>query len=226
MGVEAGTTKKKSVFGALKSAFIVEEPTIPSAQTQAAAPVASVAPAQTFTASVSANTEATNAARDALSEAIESNRLSDYDYLKFKSAVQELAADIPDEQRRYKAVFATAKAMTTKQKLVDTGNHYVLVLDEELRKFNEAVGEQVTDRIGQDEAQAKSLAASIADKQAQIQKLTAEIEEQSQAHANLVAKVANDKATIESRKASFVQAHSSLVQEIKTDITKMSNYLV
>ena len=227
MSVEAGTTtKKKSLFGSIKGAFIQELPEVPQQQTNTTSTPAYVAPAAPIMAApVATQGVVDDSTKQALTAALEANRLDSYDYLKFKSALNELAAIIPDESLRFKTVFTTAKSMVTKEKLVQTANHYVTVLDEELREFNAAVDEQVNTRIVAGEAKVKTLDESVAAKHAQIQTLTDEIAALSQERTALVTKITEDKATIGTRKNNFVTTHQAMVQDIKNDISKVSSYL-
>lgn len=208
--------EKKSALSFLKSAFIQE---LPEVETQKQTPSVSV---------VTAATKAVvdEKARQTLLEALEANRLDSYDYLKFRTSLQELASDIPDERLRYKTVFATAKAMgVTKDKLIQTANHYVLALDEELKKFNEAVGEQIEGRIIAAENKVSALEADLKSKDEEIKKINEYIAKLTAEKSELVARIAADKSTIESRKTSFVTTHLQMVEEIKTDTTKLANYL-
>jgi chromosome segregation ATPase len=228
MGVTTGSNKKKSVFDSIKGAFIQEQPGMEDQDE--AAPTTRAVPANSAFAPIAQpvlrDTSGDEKAKKTLLEAIEANSLDSYDYLKFKTSVQALAADIPDEKLRFKTVFATAKAMSvSKDKLVQTAQHYITVLDQELKKFDEAVSEQVDARITAGETKVKSLEDNIASKQEQIQKLTDDINLLTQERATLVAKITDDKATIDSRRNSFVAAHGTMVQEINKDIAKMSEIL-
>jgi len=223
MAVETVTPKKKSLLGSIKGAFIQE---MPEAAVQSQPQPTAATPVWSAPSVVAPTPVADSKSRETLLEAIEQSQLDNYDYLKFKKSVQELATVIPDESLRFKTVFTTAKTMgVTKEKLIETANHYVLVLNEELRKFNEAVTDQVDSRIGADEQRVQSLDQTITAKHDQIKKLSEEIDALTAERTTLVTKVAQDKATLESRKTNFIGTHASMVQDIKNDIAKVSSYL-
>lgn len=247
MSVENGvmTPKKKSLLGSLGKSigsvfYDQDTPTDENEATDtapAASPVTSTAAPSTYVP-LSPVGGVDQATRDRLQQAMQENGLNNtYDYLKFKSSLNDLSRDIPDERLRYKTVFSTAKAMgVTREKLAQTATHYLTVLDEEAKKFNEAVNDQTQESIVQGEQHVKQIDDTISAKTktisdlqaqvaAQVKQLNDEINSLNSERIKLTGEIANNKNTIESSKARFTATHTTMVQEIKDDINKMSNYL-
>jgi len=213
------TPKKKSALSFLKGAFIQEDPL----EEQTSEP-AFIPPSTAATPVVT--TTKTSKATKILQEALESNALDSYDYLKFKNATQELAKDILDEKLRFKTVFSAAKVMgVTPAKLVQTADHYLTVLNQELKNFNEAVEEQIKTKIVGSLNEVTLLEDSIVAKTADIKELTANVNTLTAQKNILAAKVETDKALIDDNKITFLAVQATMVQDIKNDITKLTNYL-
>src|SRR5271168_4523174 len=114
MSVQDGTvtSKKKSLFGnigkSIGSVFYDDVPGTENDSAQAPSVQSAPAPVQTY-ASAPIYTPGVDAAtRERLQTALQENGLPNtYDYLKFKSSVNDLATDIADERLRYKTVFST-----------------------------------------------------------------------------------------------------------------------
>lgn len=217
---EVQVPKKKSALDFLKGAFIQEELT-PERPQQSA-----FVPSSTAVTPVVQHNAGIEKATKSLQESLVANCLDSYDYLKFKNTVQDLAGDIADERLRYKTAYSAAKAMgITPDKLVQTANHYIMVLDQELKNFNEAVDDQVETRVVSGLNKLKDLDTEITAKNTQIQALNAEITSLSTQRAALATKVNEDKNVIETNKNGFLTAQASLVEGIKNDIKKLSSYL-
>lgn len=231
MAVET-SGKKRSFLDSVKGAFIQESPDFTQPKEQAPSP-APEAPTlstrrqtESFAAPTSARPELSQKFRQQLQAALESEKLDSYDYLKFKSAVADLSADIPDEKIRFKSAFAAAKALgITKDRLIETAKHYVLVLDQEKKKFEEAVDTQGYGKIEADQAHVAELDAQIDNRRQQIQKLNEEIEAAQKARNTLASQISDNKSAVESQKNSFVMTHTSMVQDINNDINKLSLFL-
>jgi len=207
----------KSVFSAIKSAFVQE---LPEGDVEPSpAPIAKATPTP---APPTIDPES----QKSLLDAIEANKLDSFDYLKFKNSLDELAQDIPDERLRIKTVFATAKAMKiTKEKIIQTAQHYITVLDQATTEFNAAVADKIQKDIGDDESKVKSLDETITAKQNQVTKLNDEIEKLTEKRDALNQQVQDGKDFVVKKKAAFEATYNTMVQEIKADINKLTSYL-
>lgn len=77
------------------------------------------------------------AIQDMLSKSLQDNKLSGFDYLKFISAVEESKSTGVSEDARFKMTFATAKQLgLDKNNLLQSGSHYLEVLDQDENDFN------------------------------------------------------------------------------------------
>lgn len=220
------TTKKSSRFGSLGKLFFEEEPETPSqAITEQ---VAAVPMPQLGATYISGNSrpQVDPKIKESLKAALEENALGSYDYLKFKKSADALRSVVPDEASRFKASFVAAQTLSvSKEKLVETANHYLTVLGEEQRKFNEAIEGANKGKIVSGMQRLAQIESIVTEKAAAIQKLTAEITELQKEKAETEAKVNEDKLKIDTTTAGFNAAYELFVQEIKSDINKMQTYL-
>lgn len=79
---------------------------------------------------------------DTLFKSLSDNNLQGFDYFEYKQSLKTLRGML-DEQTAFKSAFATAATMgITKEKLLETANFYVKVLEKEKEKFDEAARSQ------------------------------------------------------------------------------------
>ena len=164
--------------------------------------------------------------KESLKAALQENALGSYDYLKFRKSADELKSDIADEKSRFKAAFVAAKTMNiTKEKLIETANHYLTVLSEEQRKFKEAIEGTNKDKIVTATTRVSEIKASIAEKNAMIQNLRESVTALQGESDTLQTKITEDKRKIEVATSGFNSTYDLFVQEIKNDIGKMQSIL-
>ena len=93
--------------------------------------------------------EVTSKFSNILMTAMAKKNLEGFDYLEFKQSLQSLSNMQMDEATQYKSAFAMAKTMkVTKKKLLDAASYYLKVLENENRKFYEALKNQKQRLIG------------------------------------------------------------------------------
>lgn len=231
-----------SMLKKLKNIFIVEDETLiqnetnPKATSDTKAPPksASKSSPKTSTAASSASNKSasTQGGKPAtkfvnlLFKAIEENNVEGFDYIEFKNSVRSLTKVEPDEGKRYKSAFAMAGAMgLTKSKLFSSAKHYVSVLDAEEKKFAQAFNGQREKQIVARESKSKQLATSIKEKEAQIKKLQAAIEKDKKSLGTIESDISKAMAKVEATKDGFYGAYHMVLQQIKDDLDKISNYI-
>lgn len=215
--MEMTKTVKKSKFS-LSSLLFEEQPVATTSSV-----IATQVPIAAF---IQTPTQVDPQIKESLKTAMEENALGSYDYLKFKKSSDTLKAIVPDESARFKAAFVAAQTLNiTKEKLVETANHYIAVLAEEQRKFNEVIDGATKQKIGSATQRIKEITDEVASKTAAIQKLTSEISVLQQEGSTLQGKVSEDKKKIDAATSSFTVTYDTFVQEIKSDIGKMQSYL-
>lgn len=150
----------------------------------------------------------------------------DFGYTKFKQSLDAMKGIIPDEKIRYVSSFITSKTLgVTKEKLVSTAEASIKVLDRELKRFEEATEEQTQATVVSGEKNVEKLAGLIQAKTSELQKLTEEITSLQKQKSEAEAQVITDKNKIEMLKQDFNLSYTEMVNEVKSDITKISNYL-
>ena len=163
---------------------------------------------------------------DVLLKAIEKNNLDGFDYLEYKQALQSLQNMNMDEGTRYKSAFAMAKTMgATPKKLMSSANHYLKVLQDEEKKFREALVNQKTKQIKGREQKITSVESSLKQKKAQIEKLTKEIEDSEKELKSIKDQINKSAAKVESTNERFRLAYNLVIGQIKEDMTKMKSHL-
>jgi len=109
-----------------------------------------------------------------LTRALDRNNLQGFDYLEFKQSLNSLKAMNMDDQTAIKSAFATASTVgLTKDKLVQTARHYQQVIDKEKAQFDEALQNQVRERIAGKKAEVERLKKQIEENQKKIAEIEA-----------------------------------------------------
>ena len=112
---------------------------------------------------------------NSLLKAIENNNLEGFDYLEYKQSLRSLASMDMDEETKFNSAFAMAKTMgATKNALIESANHYLIILKAEEGKFNEAYKKQQQKQVGERRERLRNIESSIRKKEDQIKKLQEE----------------------------------------------------
>lgn len=163
---------------------------------------------------------------DVLLKAIEANNLDGFDYLEYKQSLQNLSSMEMDEKTKYQSAFAMAKTMgVTPQKLVESANHYVNVLQKEKNKFGEALSNQKQNQIVSKENELKQMEQGILQKEKQIEQLKAEIEKHRAALQGRKDAISQAATKVESTKANFLYAFNMVMGQIQADVDNMKKYI-
>jgi FtsZ-binding cell division protein ZapB len=115
---------------------------------------------------------------DFLVKAIEKANLPGFDYLEFKMALTNLAKMNIENETAFKSAFGTAMTMgLTKEKLLETANHYRSILLKEKEQFDIASAKQQEVKIASNIKTVDDLRMKISDCEAKIKQLQDEIEQ-------------------------------------------------
>jgi len=164
--------------------------------------------------------------RDRLLKAIQGANLDGFDYLEFKDAVRDLAADMPDESLRFRAAFKTAKTVgVTLGTLISSAQHYLGVLAAEEKSFRSAQADKVAKDVQAREKRSGQLDADLLDKENQIKMLNEEIRKAVEEKQRLVSEVAEARAKIEGTQIAFDSTYRVLAAAIESDIQKLKSYI-
>lgn len=159
---------------------------------------------------------------------LEKANLQGPDYFEYRETLKNLEGLGLSEDKRYQAAWASFKAMsnsTDYSVLTNTANQYVTMLDTDRQHFLKDVENAITEKVGglknevlrmqqENEAIAKQILAlqqKVEANKTQISKLTGDIGEQS--------------AKITTNKNNYEVTYSSFVEQIKSDISKIQQYI-
>ena len=131
-----------------------------------------------------------------------------------------------DEATRFQSAFAMAQTMgVTAPKLIETTQHYLNVLANEERKFQQAVANQENGAINAKEQEIAHLEQTINSKKEQIKKLTEEIEAVGQKVGELKSEITESATKVQETKNNFAASYHLLVKQVESDFQKMKQYL-
>jgi len=163
---------------------------------------------------------------DLLLKAIESQNLDGFDYLEFKNSIQSLTKVIPDESMRFKSAFEMAKTMgLDKAKLIQSGTHYINVLNTENKKFKDALENQKAKQIQGKAEQVAAVEKGISEKHKMIETLKKEIEAGTAQLDQLRNEVNDAVVKIETTNQQFVASFNLVYNQIHEDIEKIKTHV-
>ncbi|WP_299260086.1 hypothetical protein [uncultured Aquimarina sp.] len=161
-----------------------------------------------------------------LLQAIEKNNLEGFDYLEYKKSLKALEKMPMDEATKYRSAFATASTMgVTLDKLLQTTNFYIGVLNKENEQFIGAFKNQFDSKVSGREREIAQFESIIKEKSEQIKKLTEEIAKHQQQIGDLKTKVEESNSKINKTQNDFKVSYNHLKAQFEEDIVKMQKYL-
>ncbi len=210
------------LFNKLKSLFIIEED-IPSKKKKE--PVSQVPPQEekkpvTFRLeNTPENGQVEQKYLDILFKALESNNLDGFDYLEFKEALQSLESVDMDDATRVKSALAVSKTMGADvDSLISSAQGYLTVLTEEEKKFQEALNDQVEEKLSARSQAIKEMEADIATKKNEIVQLQEQIHVLETETEQKEKELAQAKTKLENVHDDFDTSYDFLVDQIQKDI--------
>lgn len=225
------------MFDKFKSLFVVEDEnskgkgkSTTSKDTKSAAPQQDeIVPSTQPTSSpnpASTKGQASDKFMNILFGAMDKANLPGFDYLEYKQSLKNLSKMPMDEQTRYQSAFAMAKTMgATPQKLLDAAQHYINILKEEEKKFQQALVNQRGRQVGDKEKAIQQTSSLVEQKQKQIEQLKKEIEADKAKVDKMKSEISGATAKVEKTKNDFVASYNAIIAQIVTDMDKMKQYL-
>ncbi len=163
---------------------------------------------------------------DFLTKALERNNLPGFDYIEYKQSLHALASMDMDESTTYRSAFATASTLgLTKDKLLQTAEHYKKILANEKQQFDAALEKQVQQRVKSKQAEVKKLEQQVAEYREKIQDLEKKIAQAQETIDKADDLIQSAKDKIESTKDGFEHTLQSIVNEIDRDIANINEHL-
>lgn len=161
-----------------------------------------------------------------LLQAIEKNNLEGFDYLEYKKSLKALEKMPMDEATKYRSAFATAATMgVTLDKLLQTTDFYIGILNKENEQFLGAFKSQFNDKVSGREREIAQFESIIKEKSEQIKKLTEEITKHQQQIGDLKVKLEESNNKINKTQNDFKVSYDHLKSQFEEDKVKMQKYL-
>lgn len=216
-----------------KSLFIVEDGvTTPETQTpveKATSPQKDV-PAPTRSFQVPAGSTGPGKVEDkfleVLFDALEANNQEGFDYMEFRNFLLSLTDVHQEDDKRYKSAFVTSQTIgATKEKIVTSARHYLEILAREQSKFQEALKGQRDRNLTGKQEEIKQLEQTIKNKEAEIEKLKADLIGHRQQIGNLEKEINIASEKLAQTANDFEASYQTLVGQIQLDVKNIESHL-
>jgi len=149
-----------------------------------------------------------------------------FDYLKFKQSLDQLSSLNLDASTSLKSAFATASTMgVTKDSLLQSGRHYLTVLGDEKKQFDQALTNQVQQRVDSKKEELQNLQLQIEENKRQIAKLEKQIVDFQERIAKSDDEAADASNSIEQTKIKFENTYQLFVAAIEQDMAAIQQNL-
>lgn len=163
---------------------------------------------------------------DFLENAMAKQSQPGFDYLKFKQSISQLAGLNLDTTTSLKSAFATASTMgVTKDTLLQSARHYLTILGDEKKQFDQALNNQVQQRIATRKDELQKLQQQIEDHKRQIIRFEKQIVEFQEKISRSDEEMTEAKASIDQTKGKFENTYQQFVSSIERDITAIQQHL-
>ena len=113
----------------------------------------------------------------------------------------------------------------SKDILLQSVQHYLTIVNNEEKKFKEALQKQKTTQIQDKENQLTSVNNAIAEKEKQILKLKEEIDQHRDNLDKISAEINEAVVRIDNTNVQFLSAHKLISQQMMDDIQKIKDYI-
>jgi flagellar motility protein MotE (MotC chaperone) len=159
---------------------------------------------------------------------LEKANLPGPDYFEYKQALQSMEGLGLGEEKQFQAAWASFKVMggikdTTI--LRTSADQYLAILDKDRASFLKDVEKAIKDRVGALQDEHKKLEDSNAAFTQQIADLQKKIDENKNRLGQISGEVTEQSAKITANKDSFEITYTSFVEQIKSDLSKINQYL-
>jgi len=154
-----------------------------------------------------------------LTNALASSSQQGFDYLKFKSSLQQLEALNMDQTTAVKSAFATAGTVgLSKDRLIHSSEHYRKVLMQEKEQFEAAMRSQLEKRVSNKEDETEYLKEKIIEYKQKIKELQENIASYESKVNSADEAIEQEKEKIRSTQEKFVDAHGAFIKALDEDV--------
>lgn len=161
-----------------------------------------------------------------MTAALEESNLPGFDYLEFKQSMAALEKMNMDKATAIKSAFATASTVgLTKEKLLQTADHYRSILNEQKSEFDDALQNQVKLKVEGKKKEVATLRKKIEEHKSAIEKLELEIQKSQETIDSSDKDIQAEEHKIEKTKDSFETVYKSILQIISKDMESFNQHL-
>ncbi len=161
-----------------------------------------------------------------LTKALEKSNLKGFDYIEFKQSLAALANLNMDTATAMRSAFATASTVgLTKDKLLQTAEHYQQILNKEKLQFDAAMQKQIEQRVAGKQQEVEKLRQQIIQYKDQIKKLEDQINRSQATIDSADQHIEQAKSKIVQTKEKFETTFASVVSQINDDISNIKTFL-
>jgi hypothetical protein len=160
---------------------------------------------------------------DSLIKVLEKNNMPGEDYMEFIEALQNMKNIPLEETVKMQTVLATLSTKgLTKQKILESADFYIKVLEDEKKKFNEALKQETVKQVESKQKEIKSLEEQNKSKSEQIAQLTTEINQNQQQITKTKSLAEEASLKIKSTENNFIYTYEAVVSQIRTNVSKIN----
>lgn len=161
-----------------------------------------------------------------LMKALEDKNLEGFDYLEFKQSVAKMLEIGMDHDTALRAAFGTGSTVgLTMEKLIKTAKYYTEVLEDEKSKFMNSMEKHLMSNVEGKAKQTGELKKKIANWEAKIEQLTAEVVKAKERIASADAEIHSAKDKAEMNQKGFDDALDVITAAIRQDVSDITRVL-
>lgn len=163
---------------------------------------------------------------ESLAKTLEKANLEGFDYFEFAKILDNLKEKMPSEQARFQAAFASSNVMgASKDKLLETAQYYIGILDKESEKFEIFYANQLKRTVEDKENRLNEIDSSINGFTEEIERLTNQINDLTNEKSSINNEIIENKGKAEKVKSDFTCTLNIFLKKINGDIEKIKKYL-
>jgi|SRR5690625_3568430 len=164
--------------------------------------------------------------RTFLLNAIKEHNQSGFDYLEYKQALIRLEEMELDPSLAIKSAFTTATTVgLTRDKLLDSAEYYLSILNNEYKQFKQALEKQMEARVHSREKQKSSLEKKRENIRKKIRELEKEEKEIVMKLEKMDAETEDARKKIEQTSDRFAETLNAITEKIQTDLELFKSHL-
>jgi BMFP domain-containing protein YqiC len=163
---------------------------------------------------------------DFLNNIYKQGNFSGPDYQEYTDALKEVENEPMDEKSKFTTIFVGFKVQgVTKARLLETGNKYVTLINDQIAGFNKEIENVLKTEVGGKESQIDALTKENADIENQMRALTEKRTKNNEVIQKITQEVNEHVGALNVKKASFDAAANSFITRIKSNLDKIKLYL-